>query len=87
MSGEKELIIKCTNAQMITSEVGRGRTMQNSESLRKKIADLELEKTELVAEIEQLRKKAEKKANALEEEVAELSKEAESLKKLVEDLE
>jgi len=61
--------------------------MQTSRSLRKKIADLELEKTELVAEIEQLRKKAEKKANALEEEVAELSKEAESLKKLVEDLE
>ncbi len=73
--------------QVMISEAGCGRTMQNSESLRNKIVDLEQEKTELIAEIEQLRKKAEKKANALEKEVAELSKEAESLKKLVEDLE
>lgn len=61
--------------------------MQTSRGLREKIADLEKEKTELIAEIEKLRKKAEEKANTLEEEVAELSKEAESLKKLVEDLE
>lgn len=51
--------------------------------LREKITRLELEKAELLADVEALREKAEAKSESLEEEVAKLREEAESLKKLL----
>jgi predicted nucleic acid-binding Zn-ribbon protein len=57
--------------------------MVTLKSLREKIEMLENEKTELLAEVERLRKEAEGKAVALECEVAVLREEAESLKKML----
>jgi uncharacterized protein (UPF0335 family) len=57
--------------------------MVTLKSLREKIEMLENEKSELLAEVERLRKEAEGKAVALECEVAVLREEAESLKKML----
>ena len=57
--------------------------MQTLRSLRDKIAELESEKAILLAELEELREKAETKATSLEEEVAQLREEAESLKEML----
>jgi uncharacterized protein (UPF0335 family) len=57
--------------------------MVTLKNLREKIERLESEKTELLAEVERLRKEAEGKAAALECEVAVLREEAESLKKML----
>jgi predicted nucleic acid-binding Zn-ribbon protein len=57
--------------------------MVTLKSLREKIEMLENEKTELLAEVERLRKEAEGKAVALECEVAVLREEADSLKKML----
>ncbi len=60
--------------------------MQTLRGIREKIATLELEKAELLAESENLREKAETKASTLEDEVAQLQEEAEELKKLLDNL-
>ena len=60
--------------------------MQTLRSIREKIAKLELEKAELLAELEDLREKAETKAGSLEDEVAHLREEAEELKKMLDTL-
>jgi uncharacterized coiled-coil DUF342 family protein len=60
-----------------------GLLMRTLREIRNRIADLESEKTKLNAEIEELREKAETKAEVLEEEVSQLRKEAESLKELL----
>jgi predicted nucleic acid-binding Zn-ribbon protein len=57
--------------------------MQTLRALREKIAKLESEKANLLAELEGLREKAETKATSLEEEVAQLREEAESLKEML----
>lgn len=57
--------------------------MQTLKSIRDKITKLELEKAELQVELEELREKAEMKANHLEDEVAQLREEAEELKKML----
>ena len=57
--------------------------MVTLKSLREKIEKLESEKTELLAEVQRLRKEAEGKAVALECEVAVLREEAESLKEML----
>ncbi|MCJ7721491.1 hypothetical protein MUO98_03670 [Candidatus Bathyarchaeota archaeon] len=51
--------------------------------LLEKISSMELEKAELLAELEVLREKAEAKAESLEEEIEQLREEAESLKVLL----
>ena len=60
--------------------------MQTLRSIREKIAKLELEKAVLQAEIEELREKAETRADSLEDEVAQLREEAEELKKMLNNL-
>ncbi len=60
--------------------------MQTLRGIREKIATLELEKVELLAEVEDLREKAETKAGSLEDEVAQLREEAEELKKILDTL-
>ena len=57
--------------------------MTTLRSLREKIQELESEKADLMAIIEELKEKAETKATALEEEVAKLREEAESLKEML----
>jgi len=57
--------------------------MQTLGNLREKIEKLGSEKTDLLAEIEELRKVGEKRADALEKEVATLREEVESMKKLL----
>ena len=47
--------------------------MQTLKSIREKIAKLELEKAELQAELEELKEKAETRADSLEDEVAPVS--------------
>ncbi|KPV64287.1 MAG: hypothetical protein AOA66_0247 [Candidatus Bathyarchaeota archaeon BA2] len=61
--------------------------MQTLRSLREKIEKLESEKSDLLAEIEKLRKAGEERASVLEEDIATLRKEVESMKKLLGDLE
>lgn len=61
--------------------------MSTLRSIREKIEKLENEKADLLAELEDLREKAEIKANSLEDEVSELRKEAESLKEMLDILE
>jgi chromosome segregation ATPase len=60
--------------------------VQTLRGIREKIATLELEKVELLAELEDLREKAETKAGSLEDEVAQLREEAEELKKILDTL-
>ena len=60
--------------------------MQTLRGIREKVAKLELEKVELLAELEDLREKAETKAGSLEDEVAQLREEAEELEKLLDTL-
>ena len=57
--------------------------MTTLRDLREKISNLEREKADLLAELEELREKAEAKATNLEEEVAQLREEAESLKEML----
>ena len=57
--------------------------MSTLRDLRKKISNLESEKADLLAELEELREKAETKATNLEDEVAQLREEAESLKEML----
>lgn len=57
--------------------------MPTLRDIREKIARLELEKIDLLAELEELRAKAETKADSLEDEVAQLREEAEELKKML----
>ena len=57
--------------------------MQPLRDLREKIAKLEIEKANLLAELDELREKAGTKATSLEEEVAQLREEAESLKEML----
>ena len=59
---------------------------QSEKPVNEKVAKLELEKTELLAELENIREKAETKANSLEEEVTKLREETVSLKKLLDTL-
>jgi chaperonin cofactor prefoldin len=60
--------------------------VQTLRGIREKIAKLELEKAELLAELEDVREKAETKAVSLEDEVAQLREEAEELKKMLDTL-
>ena len=60
--------------------------MQTLRGIREKIAKLELEKAELLAELEDVREKAETKAVSLEDEVAQLREEEEELKKMLDTL-
>jgi len=60
--------------------------VQTLRGIREKVAKLELEKIELLAELEDLREKAETKAGSLEDKVAQLREEAEELKKLLDSL-
>jgi len=55
--------------------------------LREKIEKLKCERTELLDEIEKLKRSGEKKANNLEDEVASLREELEDLKKMLGDFE
>ena len=57
--------------------------MQTLRSIREKTPKLELEKAELETEVEEIREKAETKADNLENEVAQLWEEAEELKKML----
>lgn len=59
--------------------------MTTLRNLRKKISTLEIEKANLMAELEELREKAETIVNSLENELEELRKEAASLKELLEE--
>jgi uncharacterized Zn finger protein (UPF0148 family) len=61
--------------------------MQTLGSLREKIEKLKIEKVDLLAEIEKLRKVGEEKSRALETEVAALRTELRSLKELLGDFE
>jgi predicted nucleic acid-binding Zn-ribbon protein len=61
--------------------------MQTLRSLREKIEKLENEKTDLLSEIEKLRKVAEERANNLERDVAALREEVKSMRELLGDLE
>jgi len=60
--------------------------VQTLRGIREKVAKLELEKVELLAELEDLREMAETKAGSLEDEVAQLREEAEELKKMLDTL-
>jgi len=55
--------------------------------LREKIEKLKLEKTELLDEIEELKRAGEEKADTLEKEVLSLREEVESLKEMLSDIE
>jgi peptidoglycan hydrolase CwlO-like protein len=57
------------------------------EDLREKIWKLKDERTELLEQIDELKKSGEKKATALEEEITALREEVESLKEILEELE
>jgi predicted nucleic acid-binding Zn-ribbon protein len=61
--------------------------MSTLRSLRERIEELESEKADLMAELVDLREKAETKAVSLEEEIAQLREEAESLKEMLDILE
>ena len=65
-------------------EMGLGQALSD---LREKIEKLKNERTELLDEIENLKRAGEKKASTLEDEVASLREEVESLKEMLEDLE
>jgi len=61
----------------------RGELMQTLKNLREKIKTLETERSNLMIEIEKLRKFAESKVNALESEVTMLREEVKSLRDLL----
>lgn len=82
--GEERITIKGVINEIKGIEEG---LMQTSRNLREKIEKLETEKTDLLDEIEKLRKAGEEKASALEKELTTLRKEVESLKKLLGGLE
>ena len=63
------------------------RLVQTLGDLKEKIEKLKSERTELLEEIENLKKAGEKKASTLEKEVASLREEVESLKERLGDLE
>lgn len=63
------------------------RLVQTLGDLKEKIEKLKSERTELLEEIENLKKAGEKKASTLEKEVASLREEVESLKEMLGDLE
>jgi uncharacterized Zn finger protein (UPF0148 family) len=63
------------------------RLMHTLGDLKEKIEKLKLERTELLEEIEQLKRAGEEKADTLENEVASLREEVESLKEMLDDLE
>ena len=82
--GKERITIKGIVREIEVIEKGLVQTLG---SLREKIEKLKIEKVDLLAEIEKLRKVGEKKAGALEEEVATLRKELKSLKEVLGDLE
>ena len=57
--------------------------MTTLRDLQKKIAKLETEKADLLAELGELKEKAETTVGTLEEEVAQLREEAEALKEML----
>ena len=63
------------------------RLVQKLGDLKEKIEKLKSERTELLEEIENLKRAGEEKASTLEKEVASLREEVESLKKMLGDLE
>lgn len=63
------------------------RLEQTLGDLKEKLEKLKSERTELLEEIENLKRAGEKKANTLEKEVAELREEVESLKDMLDDFE
>ena len=63
------------------------RLVQTLGDLKEKIEKLKSERTELLEEIENLKRAGEEKASTLEKEVASLREEVESLKKMLGDLE
>jgi predicted nucleic acid-binding Zn-ribbon protein len=63
------------------------RLVQTLGDLKEKIEKLKSERTELLEEIENLKRAGEKKASTLEKEVASLREEVESLKEMLGDLE
>jgi uncharacterized coiled-coil DUF342 family protein len=57
--------------------------VQTLKQLRQRIETLQSQKTDLLNEIDELKKKAENKAETLEDELSSLKEEVESLKKLL----
>jgi DNA repair exonuclease SbcCD ATPase subunit len=82
--GKERVTIKGIADEIKVIEMGLEQTLND---LRKKIKKLKNERTELLEEIENLKKTGEIKASSLEEEVASLRKEVEELKETLEDLE
>jgi len=78
--GKERTTIKGMISEIKGIEKGFMQTLRN---LRETIEKLEIEKADLLAEIEKLRKAGEEKASALEKEVTTLRKEVESLKRLL----
>jgi len=82
--GKERITVKGMIEEIKGIEKGLMQTLRN---VREKIEKLESEKVDLLAEIENLRKVGEERANALEREVATLREEVELMKKLLGDLE
>ena len=82
--GKERVTIKGIADEIKVIEMGLVHTLND---LREKIKKLKNERTELLDEIENLKRTGEIKANSLEEEVASLRKEVEELKETLEDLE
>jgi len=78
--GKERITVKGMIEEIKGIEKGLMQTLRN---LREKIEKLENEKTDLLEEIEKLRKVGEERADALEREVATLRKEVESMRKLL----
>jgi uncharacterized Zn finger protein (UPF0148 family) len=78
--GKERITIKGLVKEIEGIEKGLVQTLG---SLREKIEKLKIEKVDLLAEIEKLRKVGEEKANVLEKEVAALKKELGSLEELL----
>jgi predicted nuclease with TOPRIM domain len=86
-----ELVTKTEQTVSIKDMVGRIKGIKEElmltlVNLREKIKRLEIERANLMSEIENLREVAESKANALENEVSMLKEEARSLKDLLENV-
>jgi predicted nucleic acid-binding Zn-ribbon protein len=82
--GKERITVKGMIEEIKGIEKGLMQTLRN---VREKIEKLESEKVDLLAEIENLRKAGEERANALEREVATLREEVELMKKFLGDLE
>ena len=78
--GKERITIKGMIEEIRGIEKGLAQTLR---SLREKIENLESEKSDLVGEMEKLRKLGEERAIALEKEIVTLKKEVKSMKKLL----